>query len=262
MNESGPHNWLLLRGLGRQSAHWGEFIPQMQRAFPLAQIYTLDLPGSGRLSQQTSPNRIEAIVDIVRQHALEQGMLETPPNLLGLSLGGMVAWQWMQQYPNDMASGVLINSSFASLSPFYQRLRWQNIGTICRLLGSQQIIERELGIVKLISNRSEVEQTQIAQNWAEIDRQQPMLKTTLFSQLQAAACYRPQNAAPCAPVLLLNSLGDRLVSPACSDSIQQHWRLPLKRHPSAGHDLPLDAGDWVTEQLQLWIKERRNNSDL
>lgn len=257
MTDSGPQNWLLLRGLGRQSAHWGEFIPQLQRAFPQAQINTLDLPGSGRLCQQVSPNRIDAIVDIVRQHALQQGMLERPPTLLGLSLGGMVAWQWMQQYPNDMEAGVLINSSFASLSPLYQRLRWQNIGTICRLLGSQQIASRELGIVNLISNRSEAERKHIANVWTEIDSLQPMSLPTLIRQLQAAARYRPDNAAPSVPVLLLNSLGDRLVAPACSEAIQRHWHLPLHRHPTAGHDLPLDAGDWVIERLVSWINEWR-----
>jgi hypothetical protein len=50
----------------------------------------------------------------------------------------------------------------------------------------------------------------------------------------------------------LNSLGDRLVDPACSQAIGQHWETELIQHPTAGHDLPLDDGEWTTEKIAEW----------
>jgi len=36
-------------------------------------------------------------------------------------------------------------------------------------------------------------------------------------------------------------------------AIQKQWQLELRSHPSAGHDLTLDAGDWVVMQLKDWL---------
>jgi hypothetical protein len=72
-------------------------------------------------------------------------------------------------------------------------------------------------------------------------------------QILAAARFKPNLQSPKQPVLLLNSLGDRLVSPACSLAIHQQYGLPICTHPTAGHDLPNDDGQWVVRQLQNWL---------
>jgi predicted alpha/beta hydrolase family esterase len=54
---------------------------------------------------------------------------------------------------------------------------------------------------------------------------------------------------PAVALLLLNSAADRLVQASCSQAIAQAWHCPLQTHPSAGHDLCLDAGEWVIEQI-------------
>jgi pimeloyl-ACP methyl ester carboxylesterase len=106
--------------------------------------------------------------------------------------------------------------------------------------------------VQLISNRRDHDHA-IAQAWALIDQLRPINTGNRLRQILAAARYRPGHLKPQAPVLLLNSQADRLVAPECSAAIQSKWQLPLKRHPWAGHDLPLDDGDWVVTQLQEWV---------
>jgi len=250
----GQH-WLLLRGLARESAHWGDFIPLLQAAFPTATITTLDLPGTGCWYQGASPATIAEIVEIVRQQALKQGVLEQPITLLALSLGGMVAWEWMQRYPQDIAAACLINTSFADLNPAYQRMRWQSLGQIFNIARLSNNVQRELAIVQLISNRRDHDQA-IAQAWAALDELRPISAGNRLRQIIAAARYRPGDIKPQAPVLLLNSQVDRLVSAVCSEAIQQKWQLPLHRHPWAGHDLPLDDGEWVVKQLQEWVESK------
>lgn len=250
MNSS--QNWLLLRGLGRESAHWGEFLPQLQQAFPLATIHALDLPGSGHLNHLTSPATVEALVQMARRQAVNEGMLNQPVVLLGLSLGGMIAWQWMYQYPADVSAAVLINSSFANLSPFYRRLSWRAYSGMARIIAAQSDAQRERLIVSLVSNQGAEKRAMIARRWTELRQQRPMSARNEIRQIVAAARFKPGLQPPRQPVLLLNSLGDRLVSPSCSVAIQQQYGLPLITHPTAGHDLPADDGAWVVRQLQDW----------
>jgi len=246
-------NWILLRGLTRESGHWGDFVPHLSTAYPHARICPLDLPGTGVFFQEKSPGTVPAITGYVREHARQNGWLETPVNLLGVSLGGMVALDWLQTYPDEINAGVLINISVGGLNPFYQRLRWQCIPNLLRVILHSKVYDRELAIIKLISNHKENYET-LAGHWHRIQTEHPVSAKTALSQLKAAVKYSPQNIKPTMPVLLLNSAGDRLVAPACTAAIARQWNLPYQTHTWAGHDLTTDDGDWVIAQIQDWYK--------
>jgi pimeloyl-ACP methyl ester carboxylesterase len=269
MNKMLGQNWILLRGLARESAHWGAFVPLLQSTFPDAQITLLDLPGTGCFHQETSPNTIKAITDSVRSHALDNGVIQQPVTILALSLGAMVAWEWMRRYPDDICGAVLMNTSFADLSPFYQRLRWQSYKDFVTLAMTRNLHKRESGILRLTSNRRNIsrdgvyaasqsgtgaaQRKQTIRAWEKIQNERPIGLKNSFRQIIAAASYRPGDIKPEQPVLLLNGLGDRLVAPACSEAIHKKWNLELRRHPWAGHDLTLDHGEWVAMQLKDWL---------
>lgn len=256
-SELGRH-WILLRGLARESAHWGDFVSLLQSTFPDAQVSLLDLPGTGRFYQQASPCSIKVITQQVRRHAFVHGLVEQPVTLLGLSLGAMVAWEWMQTYPDDIAGAALINTSFAGLSPFYHRLRWQSYGKFFALIRQREVYSRELQTLQLVSNlpdRYEV----VARAWEKIQNERPVNLKNSLRQLTAAATYRPGNKKPVQPILLLNSQQDHLVAPVCSKIIQQKWHLELRTHPWAGHDLTVDDGVWVALQLKEWTDYLRRS---
>ena len=252
MNNLIGKNWILLRGLARESAHWGDFVPLLQAAFPDADIATVDLPGTGRYYQGDSPNTIKAITEVVREQAHSQGLLQKPVTLLALSLGGMVAWEWLHNYPDDCCGAALISTSFAGLNPFYQRLRWQSYGKFFALLAQRYLHSRELAIIQLVNNSREKDE-KLVKEWEQIQKERPVSLKNLVNQMLAAASFGPSPSKPTQPVLLLNSQGDRLVAPACSEAIQKKWQLALRTHPWAGHDLTVDDGDWVAEQLKDWL---------
>jgi pimeloyl-ACP methyl ester carboxylesterase len=256
MNNERGKNWILLRGLARESAHWGCFVAQLQAHFPEARITTLDLPGMGEFYQDESPRSIKAIAESVRNQALELGLLQQPVTVLALSLGAMVTWEWMRNHPNDICAATLMSTSFSGLSPFYQRLRWQSYARFFALLRQRDVGKRELAIIQLVNNRRELD-TQLAPEWEKIQRQHPVSFKNTVRQMLAAARYRPDVTAPHAPILLLNAKGDRLVAPACSEAIQKKWHLELRTHPCAGHDLTVDDGDWVAAQLKDWVLSSR-----
>ncbi|NOT10474.1 MAG: alpha/beta hydrolase [Methylococcaceae bacterium] len=252
MSKKAGQHWILLRGLARESGHWGDFIPVLQSKFPEAQLTLLNLPGTGEFNGETGPRSIEAITEQARLGALAKGYLQKPVMLLALSLGGMVAWQWMQRYPDDICGCVLINTSFANLSPFYQRLRWQSYPGFIALLLMRDLHKRESAIIQLVSNQPAIN-PQLIKDWENLQKQRPISIKTCLNQILAAATFKPNGQKPRQPVLLLSGKGDRLVAPACSEAIQQKWDLPLYQHPQAGHDLTLDDGEWVVSQLYNWV---------
>ncbi|MGZ8189007.1 MAG: alpha/beta fold hydrolase [Methylosarcina sp.] len=257
MSKQLGENWILLRGLTRESAHWGDFVSTLQSAFPAATLTLLDLPGTGRNYKAASPDTIRAITDKVRADAMEQGALRQPATILALSLGAMVAWEWMLTYPNDINGSILINCSFARLSPFYHRLRWQNYGKLIAVARKRDVREREAALLKLLSNRQD-RYPQLADEWGKIQKDRPVSLATTYRQVMAAVAYDPGEQKPCQPVLLLNSQGDRLVAPCCSEAIHAQWNLDLRIHPWAGHDLTVDDGEWVANQAKDWIKRLDN----
>jgi pimeloyl-ACP methyl ester carboxylesterase len=145
-----------------------------------------------------------------------------------------------------------MNTSFAGLSPFYQRLRWQCYKDFAALIIARNAYKKEFGILQLVSNRRD-QDGPISQTWKQIQNERPISLKNCVRQVMAAARYRPYDIKPTQPVLLLNGQGDRLVSPACSEAIHKKWQLELCRHPWAGHDLTLDDGEWVVVQLKEWV---------
>ena len=82
--------WILLRGLTRESRHWGNFPQILRDNCPALATHMIDLPGNGRLNEQASPTRVEAMAENCWMQLREQG-IAPPYFLLAMSLGAMVA---------------------------------------------------------------------------------------------------------------------------------------------------------------------------
>ena len=244
--------WILLRGLTRESGHWGGFLPSLQAGFPGDRIEALDLPGNGRLHAQRSPPDVAAMTHSARQQLAERG-LAPPYHVLAMSLGAMVTVDWAQRYPGELAACVLINTSLRRFSPWYQRLRPANLPPLLRVaLGAAPGARREQTVLRLTSRHHQGEPALLSA-WAELRSQWPVSGANALRQLLAALRYRPLMQPPSVPTLLLCSRRDGLVHPRCSHSLARRWQLPIREHPSAGHDLPLDDPDWVVAQLSAWL---------
>lgn len=240
--------WVLLRGLMRETRHWGDFPTILQQALPHARLTLLDLPGNGQLHAEESPSRVAQMTEACRQQ-LQAMQLPPPYHLLALSLGAMVACDWAARYPGEVACGVLINTSLRPFSPFYQRLRPHNYLQLPTLLLADAT-RRERTILELTSNRPP--SPQLLAQWSLWRRQHPVTRRNAWRQLQAAMRYCAPSAAPAVPLLVLTGKGDRLVDSRCSQALARQWQIPLREHPDAGHDLPLDDPQWVAAQVRDW----------
>lgn len=246
--EPGTQHWLLLRGLGRERRHWGRFLQQFSQAIPHAQLHCIDLPGNGREYRQRSLASIPEMVDWLRKQPRPQG----PMYLLGLSLGGMLAWHWMQHWPEEVAAVVMVNSSLAPINSSRMRLMPRALPPLLQaLLWGGTARER---IVFELTCQCTLRREQTLRQWLKIQQMSPVRRGNVVRQLLAAGCYRAEDERPRRPLLLVNGAEDQLVNPGCSVQLAQRWRVPLKTHPQAGHDLPFDRGDWLAEQIQSWLE--------
>jgi pimeloyl-ACP methyl ester carboxylesterase len=243
--------WVLLRGLMRESRHWGEFPAVLSEEIAGATVVTLDLPGNGSLHRMASPTRVEDMAEFCRQELRARG-LAPPYHLLALSLGAMVAVAWATRHPDEISRAVLINTSLRPFSPFYHRLRAQNYPGLLSLVLTGGIAKQEKLILRMTSCRG-VGQEEILKNWITYQQQYPVSRRNALRQLAAAARYRAPGAKPPPPMLILASAMDQLVDMRCSHGLASRWQTGFAVHPSAGHDLPLDDGAWVARQVREFM---------
>lgn len=237
--------WVLLRGLVREQRHWGHFVNAFQNAFPHARVVTLDLPGNGALHNQDSPADVQGMVRSCRQQLVHMD-IPGPYHLLAMSMGAMVAVQWSADHPEEVRSQVLINTSMRPISPWYHRLQARNYVPLLRLLlGRATALQWERTILRMTAN---TRPDDVLEHWVQWRMQYPVSQLNALRQLWAAARFRvgPEAAVP---TLILASTQDHLVSVRCSKRLAGLWQVPLQLHPTAGHDLPLDDGAWVIQQI-------------
>ena len=246
-------NWILLRGLTREARHWGGFADLLRHAIAGAQVFAPDLPGNGSLYQQTSPLRVEPMVESLRAQLAAQGVAP-PYQLLAMSLGAMVAVDWAARHPGEISGAVLINTSLRPFSPFHRRLKPANYRRLLGLaLGPSSDLDWERAILELTS-RDVAAHDAVLNDWLTCRRENPVAIGNALRQLFAALRYRAPPVAPAVPLLVLSSQHDALVDSACSRVLAQRWALPVAVHASAGHDLPLDDGAWVVQQVSRWLQ--------
>ncbi len=253
-------SWVLLRGLTREAAHWGGFADALALALQEAtgsahRFLCVDLPGNGMHHGQRSPLQVGVMAAAVRAELQRRGV-DGPVVPVAMSLGAMVAIQWAATAPRELAGCVLINTSAGGFSPPWHRLQPRHYATLARMaLAGATPLEREQAVLDMTSAHAE-RHGGLPAVWAAIGAQHPVSRANALRQIVAAARFRAPRNPPAVPGLVLASDGDRLVSPQCSRRLAQAWSWPLAMHAQAGHDLPLDAPDWVSGQITAWWQAR------
>lgn len=239
-------HFVLLRGLLREARHWGQFIKELQEQFPDVDILTPDIPGNGQLYHAVSPKTIACMTDALRQQAPTRSHLK----LVALSMGGMIAIDWMTRFPEEIDSVVLINTSVRPISPFYYRLRWTSYPQILKII-SHSASQRELDILALTSNKHS-HNSRLVSDWQQWQKGCPVSTRSAINQLWAAAKFSIK-VKPQQPILIITSQTDRLVHHCCGMNLAKAWQTDHVTHKTAGHDLPLDEPAWLANIIKNWL---------
>lgn len=254
------HYYFFIRGLIRSQFHWHQFPKHFEKITQQLNINStsifLDTPGNGRRYDEPTPFSIaEMALDIEQQIrdylAARKINKNCKIHLVGISMGGMITAELASKTKLQIDSIHIINSSFANLSPFWQRMQLPAVFNLVANL--KQSHKRESTILKWTSNKPE--SIHLADQWtAEADRH-PLSLRNAFAQLWAASHYfvsKKYNENS----FVYCSQEDRLVSFKCSEKLAQHWQAPLNSELKAGHDLSLDNPEWLAEKV---ISNSRRN---
>ena len=250
--------WLLLRGLSRESGHWGVFpehlLNELRALQPGARLLLMDLPGTGALRRQASPTQVSAIVDACRAELHRCGVAGAV-SVVGMSLGAAVLTDWANRHPGEIEAGVLINPSLRPFSELFRKPRPLNyLGLALLSLSRFSARMREERVLQLTTRLTPSQA--VIERWVELQRQHPLGVRNTARQLLASLRYRASRTRPAAPMLLLCSKADTLVDWRCSQAISRAWGAPLRLHTKAGHDLPLDDPQWVARAVADWLRDR------
>lgn len=241
--------FVLIRGLFREARHWGKFIGALEEQFPDANILTPDIPGNGQLHYAISPKTIACMTDAIRKQVPVRCQLK----LVALSMGGMIAIDWMTRFPEEIESAVLVNTSARPVSPFYHRLRWAIYPQIIKMM-FHSAPQREQDILELTSNKYRHD-NQLLDDWKQWQQECPVSTHNAINQLWAAARFsitsKPQQS-----VLIVVSQADRLVDYCCGANLAKIWQTDHATHETAGHDLPLDEPIWLANTIKNWLMNK------
>lgn len=245
--------WILIRGLGREQAHWEDFKQQLQSKDKDSEVLGIDLPGAGKFHRLSSPMTIHGIAEFVHSQMPEKKK-DQQRILVAISLGGMVATELVDLHPENYDGMVLINSSFKNFSGIFQRLQTEALIHFYKAATAHSPIAREREILNMVSQLPSEQKDEVAKKWAQIALERPVSAINFFKQLAAAAIYEAPEQKPKVPVLVLTSEADTMVSFRCSKTIARHWEAALEIHESSGHEMALDAPEWVIEKIFKYFK--------
>lgn len=243
--------WLLVRGLARESRHWGEFTNYLQEHVDVDEVLTCDIPGAGIFSHMTAKTTISATVDFLRGEFLKK-KTDGQWGIISISLGGMIALDWCSRYPGDFGPVVVLSSSSSSLSPLFERLTPHGISKLISMALTKSYRKKEAKVLDLTCNIYKADD-------AELDRREmiqvesgvslPNVGRQLFGALRFSS---PDKAQIQNDLLFLSGLQDKMVRPICSKKLSEYYGGKLVAHETSGHDLTYDCPQWVISEIMSW----------
>jgi alpha-beta hydrolase superfamily lysophospholipase len=244
-------HFYLFRGLIREAEHWGDFPKDLQASNPGSKFTTIDIPGAGVFFKNPSPLSVKKMVEKMRQIYLENQNPDEEKVLIAISLGGMIAGQWLKDYSEDFDKAVLVNTSYGGYSKIFERIKPEALLYLLKV-PTLKGRAKEAHILRLVSNHKNVFDKTL-NLWEKIQKERPVSLPNTIRQLTAGGLFRIGNFIPKLPVLILAGTQDRMVSVNCSRSIAKRWNAPIIEHPTAGHDLTSDDPKWMIEKINSFV---------
>jgi 3-oxoadipate enol-lactonase len=156
---------LFIHGLGSSSRDWEQQVPYFAKTY---RVLTVDVRGHGQSDKPPGPYSIKQFTDDIA--ALLHNLAVSGTHVVGVSMGGMIAFQLAVDYPDLVKSMVIVNSG-PELIPrtFKEKLAiWQRF-MILRFMGMRKMGE-VLAPRLFIKEEQDGLREQFIERWAENDK--------------------------------------------------------------------------------------------
>jgi pimeloyl-ACP methyl ester carboxylesterase len=256
-NISNKAKIFLIIGLTKESEHWDDhFVRNLKEKLGIEDVVGIDLPGAGTFMDDDSPNTIRGIVEACRPNYLEKLQDGSNHILIAISLGGMIAMEWLRLYPKDFGRLIILNSSFRGLSPVYKRLQPNAMKSFVQIFRAKTIEKRERGIIQLCCNDMSKHEDTLGK-WLQIAEKRPMQKKNMVRQTFAAARYTFRTETTI-PTFIIAAQHDRLASYTCSQKLHKKigGDFYLIDDKLVGHCIHIDAPILLANLISEWVERQ------
>jgi pimeloyl-ACP methyl ester carboxylesterase len=242
---------LLIHGLGSSGRDWEFQVSDFARNY---QVITIDLRGHGKSGKPTGPYSIPLFAADTVQFLKEINIQRT--HILGISLGGMVAYQLGLDWPELVSSLTIVNSSpELVIRTIRDRLRiWQRF-MIVRFLGLGKMGEVLANRFFLDPAQEEIRQVFI-ERWAQNDKSayleamKALFSWSVVERLGDIQC----------PTLLVSAEFDYLPSPKDAGYLMKIPQARLVVIEGARHALPAEKPVEFNIVVAKFLREIDNRS--
>ena len=250
-------NIYLLRGIGREAAHWSpEFLNRLKMYYPSSKLILLDLPGAGKFFQLPAKWSIPAMAEFLEEAYQDSLGKYTGTNyLMASSLAGNVALEWVSRYPDNFSGLALVGSSLKGVCIGKKRVQPDAKKGFVDIFLTHDIADREAKFLAINSNLH-TQDDSLLMEWIHIQKLRRVRRATLLRQTVAGMIYRGPRYIPQIPIAVMGSESDKIVHPDCICKVSDHLHADLFMHPTSGHGIPIDAPIWLADSFAQWIEKQ------
>ena len=156
---------LLIHGLGSSTRDWEEQVPNFSQKY---QVITLDLRGHGKTDKPKGPYSMRMFAEDIAELLKKLGIKST--HVLGISLGGGIAFQFAVDYPNLVKSLIVVNAGIEiPIDSFKMKLEAFKRTFIVKLVGMKKM-GKVLAPRLFIKPEQEDLREKLVERWAENDK--------------------------------------------------------------------------------------------
>ncbi|MBP7999864.1 MAG: alpha/beta fold hydrolase [Chloroflexi bacterium] len=240
---------LLIHGFPLTSSMWE---PQLLALADVSRLIAPDLRGHGNTTATPAPYTMEQLaVDCV--NLLDDIGINRPFVVMGLSMGGYIAFEVFRQYPGMVAGLILAGTKATADTEEGQKAR-DAAATLVHEQGVTALVEQMLP--KLLAPSAYQENSDLVDFVREM-----MLETSVEGALGAIAAMRgridstPTLADIDVPTLILHGADDQIIPLSESQAMHQGIaNAQLVIIPRAGHLLNLEQPDLFNEAVRHFLE--------
>jgi pimeloyl-ACP methyl ester carboxylesterase len=158
-------NLLLIHGLGSSTHDWEEQVPIFSQRY---QVMAIDLRGHGKTDKPKGPYSMRMFAEDIAELLKKLGIKLT--HVLGISLGGGIAFQFAVDYPELVKSLIIVNAGIEiPVDSFKMKLEAFKRTFIVKLVGMKKM-GKVLAPRLFIKPEQEDLREKLIERWAENDK--------------------------------------------------------------------------------------------
>jgi 3-oxoadipate enol-lactonase len=249
---------VLVRGLGRSSGFWLDFIEHLT---PWATVVAVDLLGTGKSPDPKGRCTIEDMAEDLIETLEKNGLF--PCHLVGISLGGMVC---LEAAARSKSEKVLSLNVWASSARFTKmpRIRPQALLKMLAALRTSPPDNRRFAS-DLVASETLKHQPDLPLVWNRVWQEEGFVLKAVLRQLFAAALFHGKSSlekVKC-PCYFVASKADGLVDWRNTQILWEAKKgAKLHLFENYGHDFPTDAPKETAELLCRFLRELPQENEI